>query len=217
MAAYGGGAAAALTGLWVAGTSLWPVEPPEMSTRTATPDGSFLADWEVDALGDPPCQFYNGTYVFTHGLCNHFSIARMRSRLEEEARQRALLCAAHHETDCILSPEVGFSVPAAFVYDGMHGMRMLIAPKIVATSEDNTSDAGRGSAARTDGRWINLRRPDGRAESLVLWLQPTITVEYLEASAAGRRVTQDSLDGPSAYCVQLLRHAFEAKCWDALD
>eukprot|EP00966_Prymnesium_polylepis_P305344 7056061-Prymnesium_polylepis.1 len=95
-----------------------------------TPDGSFLAKWDSGAEV-PPCMFYNASHQYKDGLCSHFSLARMSSQTQSAATERAMECATHFETDCILSPEIGLSVPAAFVYDQENGLKMITAPKIV--------------------------------------------------------------------------------------
>ena len=77
-----------------------------------TRDGSFLSDWDWDDKV-PSCSFFNGSYEYTGGLCSHFALARMSSATQIESTDRALACAAHFQTDCILSPEVGLSIPAA--------------------------------------------------------------------------------------------------------
>lgn len=184
-------------------TRMWGDTPPPVVKVTA--DGSFLSAWdEYNEDGSPPCNFYNATYQYTGALCSHFALARMGQATQTEARNRALTCAAHFGTDCILSPEVGLSVPAAFVYDQDDGLRMVIAPKLVDIPEDLESE----------DRLIELRDPDGKRHTQ-MDMKNVVRVEYLQGGA--RRMSVDTFNDTSAYCVQLLRVAFDSSCWKEID
>ena len=63
-------------------------------------------------------------------LCSHFSLSRVAAGSVDRAVDRAARCAAAFETECVLAPEIGLGIPAAFVYDEeAASMRMLIAPR----------------------------------------------------------------------------------------
>jgi hypothetical protein len=167
-----------------------------------TRDGSFLSDWDWDDKV-PPCSFFNGSYEYTGGLCSHFALARMSSATQIESTDRALACAAHFQTDCILSPEVGLSIPAAFIYDQFAGLKMVIAPKILLLTEHNSTV-----------KRIGFQNPDSRT-SITMHFNDTINVQYLRG---GTRVMEsETMSGSSAYCVQLLRRAFDGQCWREID
>ena len=184
-------------------TRMWGDTPPPVVQVTA--DGSFLSAWEEHGEdGSPPCKFYNATYQYTGALCSHFALARMGQHTQTEALNRALSCAAYFATDCILSPEIGLSVPAAFVYDPQDGLRMVIAPKLV-DSPDNTG---------SEDRLIELRDPDGKRHTQ-MDMKSAVTVEYLQGGA--RRMSVDTFNHTAAYCVQLLRVAFDSSCWKEID
>lgn len=189
--------------LLAASTRLWNNVPPPVVPVTR--DGSFLrSDWV--AAGDvPPCEWYNGSYQYSNALCSHFAMARMSAAIQSEAVSRALSCGAFHETDCVLSPEVGLSVPAAFVYDQAAGLNMVIAPKITALH------AGHNSSVRT----VAFQDPAGERRHAELEFNDTITVEFLEGGT--RSLATETFTGSSAYCIQMLRLAIEPACWAEID
>ena len=196
---YGAGTVAA--SLLFARTTLWGDVPPPATTVNS--DGSFLSDWLDDGT-TPPCQFFNATHQYV-GLCSHFSIARMSIATQYVALDRALTCAAHYETDCVISPEVGLSVPAAFVYDQENGLKMLIAPKILPLD----------ASANSTVKLVGFQDPVAGRSNAQLYLNNTVRVEYMEGGT--RRMHIDTVHNSSAYCVQLLRLAFDPVCWNEID
>lgn len=196
------GVAGIATSLLVATNSPWGSNHPPVVK--VTKDGSFLSEWD-DGVDPPPCMFYNGSYQYTAGLCSHFALARMSVATQNTAKDRALSCAANFNTDCILSPEVGLSVPAAFVYDPAGGLKMLIAPKITEVPK------GQISTRHT----LAFQHPDGKRTGVQFQFNSTVNVEYLEGGT--RKMTTELLSGEDAYCVQLLRIAFDAACWAEID
>jgi hypothetical protein len=125
----------------------------------------------------------------------------MASSGASRAIERAVRCAAFFETECVLSPEIGVSIPAAFVYDPSgEGMRMLIAPRILDGN---------------DTRTVRVQDPEENTNGWILELNRTIRVEYLPGGS--RTPVSESLTGSDAYCVQLLRSAFVDECWQQLD
>jgi hypothetical protein len=129
----------------------------------------------------------------------------MSATIQSEALSRALSCAAFYETDCVISPEVGLSVPAAFIYDGASGLKMVIAPKI------RELDPAYNSSVRT----VLVQDPIDGKKHTVLEFNDTITVEFLEGVT--RSLVTQTVSGSQAYCVQLLRVAIEATCWSEID
>jgi len=172
-------------------------------TVPVTPDGAFLSEWYADD-GSPPCKFYNASYQYKDGLCSHFSLARMSHATQSTAMDRAMQCAVHFETDCILSPEIGLSVPAAFVYDTQNGLKMITAPKIVELT-----------GVYVEVKNIAISDPTGTRTGKQTRLNDTIRVEYLDM--AERKMKSDVMYNSSAYCLQLLRFAFDDVCWSKID
>lgn len=179
------------------------VTPPVVQV---TRDGSFLSKWDEDAEGGPPCEFYNASFQYTGALCSHFALARMGQQIQTEAFQRALSCAAYYQTDCILSPEIGLAVPAAFVYDENNGLKMLIAPKILELPVDR--------AMATKNRLIEFRDPR-ETRYAQIEMQDTVNAEYVLGGT--RSIETVIFSESSAYCIQLLRLAFDASCWGEID
>jgi hypothetical protein len=188
--------------LLYAGRSLWHEQ--QLPEVRVSHDGSLLSrDFLEDDSGTLPCAFYNASFTYSHGLCSHFSVARTSASVQSEALERALACAARHETDCILSPEVGLSVPAAFVYDQEAGLRMLIAPRLLPPLNESVT------------KLVEFRHPTTEKGLAQLSLNDTVHVEALEGGT--RQMRTETLYGSAAYCVQLLRMAFSPSCWKEID
>ena len=196
-------AAGLATSLLFATNSFWGDAPPPRVEL----DRSFLAEWIDDGSGPPPCAFYNGSYRYGGGLCSHLALARMTAATQQEALTRALACAVHYETDCLLSPEVRFSVPAAFVYDQEAGLRMLIAPKLVPMP----STAG----VNVTEKLVSFQDPRTERSATQLRFHSAVFAEYQPGSTRG--LATRVLDGAEAYCVQMLRLAFDDDCWKQID
>ena len=81
-------------------------------------------------------------------------------------------------------------------------MRFVAAPRIVRAS---------------DARDVHVAAPvdTDAAGRTTLSFYNNITIEYLGADAKAPRT--ETFTGAAAYCVQLLRHAFDEACWTALD
>jgi hypothetical protein len=204
----GGGfvAAALLTGSTYLG---WMSETPEPTVIKVNDDDSLLSRWpseDLDApIGAPPeCAFWNSTIIYARTLCSHFTISRAAAA-PARARQRALACAGAHGAECILSPEVGLAIPAAFLYEGKDhdGMTTIIAPRLVPFESEQ--------------RHVRVAPPDGdgMTDTHTFVLNSTVEVEYMDGDS--RSLQKRVFDGEASFCVQLLRLAFEEACWAALD
>lgn len=194
---------AVATTLLFAGRSLWTEQPlPEVRVSS---NGHLLShDFAEDENGTLPCAFYNASYTYSHGLCSHFSIARTSAAVQNEALERALACAARHETDCILGPEVGLSVPAAAVYSQEAGLRLVIAPRLLSPVNETAST-----------KLVELRHPVTEQSLARLSMSESVHVEFLEGGT--RQMRTETFEGGAALCVQLLRMAFSPSCWKEID
>lgn len=194
--------------LVAASTQMWGADAPvyaDLPLLEITQNGAFLsADWD-GAAAAPSCNFYNFSARFTGALCSHFAVARMSSSVQKEATSRALACASAYSTDCVLSTDVGLSIPAAWIYDPADGLQMLIAPKIVPLPE----------GAASVRRLVSVQAPQDAKEHTQIALNSTLRVEFLEAGS--RRLAVQTLNESAAFCVQLLRLAIDESCWSAID
>ena len=84
-------------------------------------DSAILSEWlseSINSYNDDPlegeCNFFNFSKAHSANFCDIFTISRMQSGTVAAATNRALRCAAKTGTECVLSSEVGFAVPAAF-------------------------------------------------------------------------------------------------------
>ena len=177
--------------------------------RVRTMPSTVLVEWpdELDGASDAPCEWYNGTYVHEPSLCSHFAVQRLRAETVQRATQRALQCAAQWNTDCVLSVEIGFGVPAAFVYDAHEGVRMVVAPRPLPLDE---AEAGDGGAVR-----VRVEDPREVDASWVLEATRRLRAEFM--APPSRLPQTETFEGADAYCVQALRHAVARRCWEVLD
>jgi len=199
-------AAGLLSSVLIATHSAWNGHPP--ATIRVTENNAYLAPWDANATAHaPPCSFYNASHQYTTGLCSHIAIARMSVDVQAEALTRALACASYYDTDCVLSSEVGLSVPAAFVYDTEAGLKMLIAPKPLPPEP---------SEAPPDAQTVALHMPDdGRRTGIQIQFNSSVRVQYLRGVT--RDMHEEVLAESDAFCVQLLRASFADDCWAGID
>ena len=182
-------------------------QPPVVAVPIA-PDGEAFAPWASEddggdaLLATPECAWWNGTYYYAPGLCNHMSVTRMTKGVVLKAIERATRCAVHGTTDCILSGEIGLNVPAAFVYDESYGMRIIMAPKILEVE---------GAPLKT----VRLQDPTSEHPNQLFEFRSEVRAEYLVA--AGRTMETLALRGNDAYCLQALRRSVVPTCWESLD
>jgi hypothetical protein len=183
-----------------------------MSFSPVNVDDALLSTWiseGLDSLSDEPldseCQFFNFSRAYTATFCSPFSISRIQTGTVRVATDRALRCAAKHGLECVLSGEVGFAVPAAFV--AQHGatetMKAIVAPRLLSS---------RAAAAKQE--YVRVSVPRSTFAAHTVQLNDTVTVEYLTAT---KRLETATLRGEEAFCLQLLRRAYEPACWSELD
>ena len=193
----------AKSGMVLAGLmTMWPDAPFEVIDVTV--DGSYLGPWETtaDAIY---CDYWNTTVRYKTGLCSHFALARMSPATAQSALDRALECASAHDTDCILSSEVAFSIPTAFVYDQAAGLHMVVAPKIIQLPHNTTFEE----------KDVSFNDPRDSTKKTQLRMNNTINVEYYDP--LNKQIQRRLFHGQDSYCVQTARLAFDDTCWKNLD
>lgn len=185
-------------------------EPADPAVEPVTADGGVFVEWKLDSYGsvfsnepepEPECAWNNGSVVYESDFCDHFSLSRLASSSAIRALDRATRCSALHETECVLSPEVGVSLPAAFLpeKDGV-GLRMIVAPRIINASDE----------------WlVRLKPPGASGELRKLLMNRTVEAEYLPGGS--RKPTTEIFHGQDAFCVQLLRKSYVGECWEQID
>jgi hypothetical protein len=173
-------------------------------------DNALLATWtseDISSNSDEPleheCAFFNFSKSFTSPYCDPFTLSRMNTHTVLVAQSRALRCAAKHAVECILSLEVGLAVPAAFL--ARHGadtdMLAVVAPRILP-SDNATID------------YVRVHQPKDRLNTHTTRFNNTLRAEYMTAQ---KTVDTSVFTGSDAFCIQLLRSAFEPGCWENLD
>jgi len=214
------GAAGGLAGLFtlLGSGGFWNAY--ELPVVKVNDDDSLLAHWPSEEYGAPidarpECRFWNMSVQYDASLCNHFTIGRSAST-PTKARDRALACAGAHGAECILSPEIGLALPAAFVYvpngeDRVGTMHMILGPKLLPPRADGGDDA------LLQQQHVRVAPPDGDGltDTRTFLFNKTIRLEYLDGATRTMLTMQASTN--VAYCVQLLRAAFEERCWRQLD
>ena len=167
----------------------------------------LMSTWPSEAIGGrdllPECNFWNQSVVFSSEMCSLFVVNRAAAAYHA-ASARAMRCTAAFGTECVLSPEIGLAMPAAFLHDyATASMRMLIAPKLLPLESE------------TEHVRVSPPDSDGVTQTRTLVLNKTLAVEYLDGQT--KQLHQRRLEADEAFCVQLLRLAFESACWRALD
>ena len=192
--------------LTLLGGGLWLVDDPPPVVYV-NKDNALFDPWPSEALTGsslpPECTFYNQSVVFSSELCSLFVVNRVAA-LYNAASTRAMRCAAAFGVECVLSPEIGLAMPAAFLYDhATASMKMLVAPKLLPHESAQTH--------------VRVSPPDGDGitSTRTVVFNETVMVEYLDGQTKSLRTGPLALE--EAFCVQLLRHAFEPACWTALD
>ena len=188
------------------GGGFWIADPPNPVVYV-NEDNHLMAAWPSEAMSGsslpPECAFWNQSVVFSSELCSLFVVNRAAAAYQT-ASNRALRCAASYGVECVLSPEIGLAMPAAFLYDyASSSMRMLIAPKLLPLESEPVH--------------VRVSPPDsdGVTRTRTIVLNNTLSVEYLDGQT--KQIHSQTLSMDEAFCVQLLRRAFEPSCWQALD
>ena len=175
-------------------------------------DNALLGEWmseSIESFSDEPlngeCTFFNFTKSYESEFCDAFTISRMQSGTIASASARALKCAAKASSECILSPEVGLAVPAAFLSrQNEDKLKVVIAPRRVAFKKGDPIPEKRNVRVNS----IDL------FSSKTILMNSSVRVEYLSAD---KRVHSDVFKDDEAFCINLLRVAFESDCWRKLD
>ena len=197
------GAAGALATAFMAGLGWVDMGDEAPPIITTVNDGDeLLSHWpsETDPTLKPECRFHNGSVIYASDLCSHFVLSRA-SATPPRVFDRASRCMSEFDSECVLSPELGLSVPAAFHPLGAGRVRMLLAPRVLSRGGGEVRVRVFDPSAIFSSRTVNMNR--------------SLTVEYLDGST--RRLETRRLTGGEAYCVQLLRLAFVPECWQSLD
>ena len=165
--------------------------------------GEVLAPWPTpndEEHTDPACKWWDGVHEYTSNSCDSFSVSRISRMTFSQATDRARRCAASANTECILSNEIGLDIPSAFVYDVKDGLRMLVAPRILAGDREAT---------------IRFLHPTNQREHTQFLFNRTITAEYTRGDA--RTVETATFYDMDAFCIQALRRSIAGSCWEQLD
>lgn len=155
---------------------------------------------------DPECNYFNFSVVYSSTLCTHFVMSRTSST-PAQAYQRALTCAGKHKTECVLSPEIGLAVPAAFLVRSTGDIKMILAPRLLDHPD----------APNVTVQHVRVHQPStrGLGYTRTLKFNTSIHTEYVDGKTRG--IKREIVHGADAYCVQLLRLAFVPACWMNLD
>jgi hypothetical protein len=177
-------------------------------------DKALLSRWvteEIETYNDDPltseCNFFNFSQSYTGEFCDAFTISRMQPGTLSIAASRALKCAVAGTVECVLSPEVGFATPAAFL--ATHGetdaIRSVIAPRVLPNEA--------GAEVKTE--FVRISQPSGGTFSTrTIKMNTSINIEYMDDK---KQIRTQVFEGNDAYCINLLRFAFETSCWNQLD
>ena len=165
-------------------------------------DDELMEDWnmDLDANASPECRFVDGSKVFESKLCSHFVLSRSVST-PEKSFTRALACASKFKTNCILSPEIGLAVPAAFIVRS-HETLMVVAPMLMQTQSNETVS-------------VRIHEPSRKFKSRTVRFNSSVKVSFLNGHTRRQEIVE--FVQSEAHCISLLRASFSPACWKALD
>ena len=191
-----------------------PLAPPIVAVVDVVADNGLFAVWTDLAEGERRrCDFWGGNVSYAPSVCEPFAITRIGAAAATKAINRAIECAAGADDmpTCVLSHEIQFGAPAAFLYSAEAGFDMLLAPRLLER-EERLSDAD----AADNSAFIRLSDPHDPATIVGTYkLNRTVTAEYI--APGSRAVHTRELRGDDAFCLQLLRLSTLASCWESLD
>jgi hypothetical protein len=150
-------------------------------------DGGVLSDRDL-------CTIYKFDRIFSSDYCSAFVTARTSTSIFSLAETRAMACAVHSATECIISAEIGFAVPVAYISDVSGGLQSIIAPKIL-TAENPTS--------------LRILNPIDELNIRHTIFNTSIFIEFMTIE---KRVVRKTIVGDDAFCVQLLLRVFDDAC-----
>lgn len=211
----GGGGVTGLVALLGGGTFFLTSPQEQLSNLPVVKvndDDSLISYWPSEEFGaaidaPPECDWWHMNETYDPSLCSHFTIGRL-SNTPTRALARAQVCAALEGAECVLSPEVGLGVPAAFLNDHVSGvMAMVLAPRFLPLDGDRSPAVQHVRVTPPDG--------DGLIGTRTFVFNRSVNVEFFDGISKIMHVRE--LEGAQAYCVQLLRASFAAECWTRLD
>lgn len=162
------------------------------------------ADQAATELSPSACKWAQTNTDWNPDACNSLAIRHYSPSEAAVDLALATYCALQYKTDCILGLEVGLQIPAAFVYDSLKGMKMLVAP--VVNFDANATDSPKN---------IKVSNPSDLTNFKVFTFHETLDVEFIDGST--QMMQTERMQGAAAYCVQYLRHTVNSSCWQKLD
>lgn len=185
----------------------------ELPTTSVNVDNSILSTWmseQVETFTNEPlsseCQFYDFSRRYDADFCDAFTISRMQGGTVNVALERALRCAAKANVECVLSPEIGLAIPAAFVAapEEPSGIKVYIAPRVLPLP----------NAVNATQQHVRVSVPSDTFQTRTILMNNTLRLEYMTQK---KKIIIETITGDDAHCVNLLRAAYEASCWARLD
>ena len=181
----------------------------QLPVHTLNEHAALLRPWLSETLGhtDPladECQFFNFSQANSAEYCDSFTVSRTTTSTIEIASSRALKCAAISGVECVLSTEIGLAIPAVFLATH-EGVTTIIAPRQVPLMPKD---------AAPDLAHVRISVPHDSFRSKTLLFNNSLRAEYLTDQ---RRIDTRNFVGDDAFCISLLRIAFERDCWKKLD
>ena len=189
------------------------IESVELPLSSVNTDKSLLSSWvteDIETFDDEPltseCNFFNFSTQYTGEFCDAFTISRMQYGTVQVASNRALKCASKTNTECVLSPEIGLAIPAVFFAapESSSGIKTFIAPRVTTLPTDITSIQ----------KHVRVSSPIDAFNSRTIVMNDTLHIEYMTEY---KTLKSEIVSGQYAFCINLLRVAYEASCWKKLD
>lgn len=202
-----------LMGSGMLGNAPLEIDEIDLPTHSVNVDRSILSLWVTEQIEtfeseplDSECTFFNFSRRYEAEFCDAFTISRMQPGTMRVAAERALRCAAKASTECVLSPEIGLAIPAAFLAapEIESGVKTYIAPRVLPMP----------SNVNVSQQHVRVSIPSDVFSTRTVSMNDTLNIEYMTSE---KQVQTQIIRGDDAYCVNLLRMAYESACWQRLD
>lgn len=149
----------------------------------------------------------------THMMCNSYSFARTKTFSMSKLAAAAQKCSGIQGTvvECVLTHEVGSTVPGFFVHDTncqAGHMRPYIYPS--RTDVLDTSAVSIKGMMQT----VKINDPRRKDDSDIVTMQKEVSVSHLQNLNGQLQITYEVLNGTAAQCMQLLEMSIEEGCLD---
>lgn len=166
---------------------------------------------QLDANG---CDWWHISFERrTHMMCNSYSFARTKGFSMSKLTAAAQKCSGIQGTvvECVLTHEVGSTVPGFFVHDA-NCQAGEMRPYIYPGQTDVLDTLAVSSKGLT--QTVKINDPRRKDAFDIVTMQKEVSISYLHNLNGQLQITHEVLNGTAAQCMQLLEMSIEEGCLD---